>query len=160
MDSFYIDLNGRDSRQCRSGPNDQNHQNPSSSSHLATLNNRDASSTPLHSVPPTKSSFNSFKIQDRQGGASSPSSFIAAPVPRQTAPAPILGQNEFDWTFNQTREIQGSAPLLRLDPAESSFSREPSDRNSPFHSNIPPANMRQANPKEVRNVLLTKSTAL
>ena len=138
MDSFYIDVNGQDSRQCSRSR---------SNSHLETTNERFQSLNIINSSHPPRSlsqfsssTKHSFEPSD-EAGDPVPSSFISAPVPQQATPFPILNQDDFDWTFNQTKETPTSAPLLRLDPAEP-YSVEQSDRRSPFNPSQSTDNMR------------------
>lgn len=135
MDSFSIDMNGQDSCQNRSRSINLP---PSPTSQFRGLNIINSSNPSRTSPQSSVSHKHSFEPRDEQENPSSSSTFITAPVPQQTTPFPLLSQEDFDWTFSQSKETQGSAPLLRLDPAELN-SEGRTDRAPLFN---PPANMR------------------
>jgi hypothetical protein len=135
MDSQYIDSSVQDSQQSRSRSN----------SHLSataaqfqglniTSNNQQESSTPdfRPASPPTI-----------QSSHPSPRTFIATPVPQQCTPFPLLTDSDLgdDWNF-LSDDNTGSAPLLRLDPAQTPIDQPSSGHHrSTSRSNSNPVNM-------------------
>lgn len=138
MDSFHIDMNGQDSCQNRSRSNIRP---PSPTTQFRGLNIVNSSNPSRTYYQSNLSSRPPFEPQDEQRRPSPSSTSISAPVAQQTTPFPILSQDNFDWTFNQTKETRGSTPLLSLDPPESN-PEGVSDRASLFDPTSTPANMR------------------
>jgi hypothetical protein len=148
MDAFYIDPSDQDSRQCRSRANSHL---SSTAAQLQGLNigvstpssePRGNLSDPHHTTSDTHpASSSTFPDQERHP---SPTPFISAPVPQQTIPFPLLSESDFDanWSYHLSEEGQaGTAPLVRLDPAEPILGNHP-DQTSSHHDNSTAASMR------------------
>jgi hypothetical protein len=148
MDSLYTDPSTQDSRQNRSRSNSYlsstaaqfqglniNHPSPSSDQVAASSSDH-----------PTTAAYRTASPSTFPDSHPSPKTFISTPVPEQTIPFPLLSQSDLDvdWAFlSATEEHSGSAPLLRLDPAQS-FPEDQSVGHRSFRSNSNPypANMR------------------
>ena len=147
MDSLYIDPSTQDSRQCRSRSNSYlsstaaqfqglNIDNPSSSDQVTVTSSEHLTTAAYRTASPST----------YPDSHPSPKTFISTPVPEQSIPFPLLSQSDLDvdWAFlSATEEHSGSAPLLRLDPAQS-FPEDQSVGHRSFRSNSNPypANMR------------------
>lgn len=149
MDSHYIDPSTQDSRQNRSRSNSYL---SSTAAQFQGLN-IDNSSASTDQVAVTSSEHLTTIAAYRTASPStypdshpSPKTFISTPVPEQSIPFPLLSQSDLDvdWAFlSATQDHSGSAPLLRLDPAQS-FPEDQtfSHRSFRSNSNPHPANMR------------------
>ncbi len=147
MDSLYIEPSTPDSRQSRSRSNSHlsstaaqfrglNIDNTSSSTDQVATSSENPPTDPYPTASPST-------FPDSH---SSPKTLISTPVPEQCIPFPLLSQSDLDvdWAFlTATEAHSGSAPLLRLDPAQS-LHEDPSlgDHKSTCRSNSNLANMR------------------
>ena len=149
MDAFYIDPSVQDSRQCRSRSNSRLSSTAAqfqglNITNLSLPNEQGRTSSGIHHSPDFRTTSPPDFLD--QGSHPSPKTIVTAPVPQQYTPFPLLSDSDLDanWScLNATEEHSGSAPLLRLDPAQS-FSGEHqhlSDQRS-IRSNSNPATMR------------------
>jgi hypothetical protein len=147
MDSLYIDPSTQDSRQCRSRSNSHL---SSTAAQFQGLNIDSTSSSNDQLVTSSEllptAAYRTTSPSTFPDSHPSPKTFISAPVPEQPIPFPLLSQSDLDvdWSFlSATEDHSGSAPLLRLDPAQS-FPEDQSvgDHRSSFRSNSNPATMR------------------
>ncbi|KAN0122431.1 hypothetical protein V8E51_000757 [Hyaloscypha variabilis] len=148
MDSHYIDPSTQDSRQNRSRSNSYL---SSTAAQFQGLN-IDNSSASTDQVAVTSSEHLTTIAAYRTASPStypdshpSPKTFISTPVPEQSIPFPLLSQSDLDvdWAFlSATQDHSGSAPLLRLDPAQSFPEDQPFiHRSFRSNSNPHPTNM-------------------
>ena len=147
MDSLYTDPSTQDSRQNRSRSNSYlsstaaqfqglniNHPSPSSDQVAASSSDH-----------PTTAAYRTASPSTFPDSHPSPKTFISTPVPEQTIPFPLLSQSDLDvdWSFlSATEDHSGSAPLLRLDPAQSFPEDQSLGDHRSFRSNSNPAIMR------------------
>ncbi|KAH7417062.1 hypothetical protein BKA64DRAFT_286933 [Cadophora sp. MPI-SDFR-AT-0126] len=148
MDAFYIDPSVQDSRQCRSRSNSRLSSTAAkfqglNITNLSPPNEQGSTSSGIHHSPDFRTTSPPDFLD--QGSHPSPKTIVTAPVPQQYTPFPLLSDSDLDanWSYlNATEEHSGSAPLLRLDPAQS-FPGEHqhlSDQRS-IRSNSNPATM-------------------
>jgi len=146
MDSLYIDPSTQDSRQCRSRSNSHL---SSTAAQFQGLNIDNTSSSNDQVVTssallPT-ATYRTTSPSTLPDSHPSPKTFISTPVPEQTIPFPLLSQSDLDvdWSFlSATEDHSGSAPLLRLDPAQSFPEDQSLGDHRSFRSNSNPAIMR------------------
>lgn len=150
MDAFYIDPSVQDSRQCRSRSN--SHLSSTAAqfqglniTNLSPPNEQGGISSGIHPTPDFRTTSPPDFLD--QGSHPSPKSIVTAPVPQQYTPFPLLSDSDLDanWSYlNATEEHSGSAPLLRLDPAQSfpDEHRQHLGDHRSIRSNSNPATMR------------------
>ncbi|KAH8657593.1 hypothetical protein BGZ60DRAFT_383564 [Tricladium varicosporioides] len=141
MDSLYIDSNAEDSRQSRSRSNSHLSSTALQFQGLNIIESASSSSTPhLRPIDHTSSSFH---LEDSK---TAQNTHISCPSPQTLTPFPLLSESDLDadWSYlDATGGQSGSAPFLRLDPAQP-YSEEPSSVGTQpniLRSNSFPANM-------------------
>jgi hypothetical protein len=139
MDTFYIDPSTQDSRQNRSRSN--SHLSSTAAQfqglniHTPPPNEILRSSSDVEAVPDFRTSTPPTFLE--HPSYSSPN-LIQEPAPQQLTPFPPFSESDLnaDWSYLSASEGQtGSAPLLRLDPAQSI-------ERSSIRSNSNPSTMR------------------